>query len=110
MRLPEFLRAGEYGEIFLTGHRITLYHVMSHFHQGMTPEEIVETFPTLNLEKVNRVIAFYHANRTDVDRYVNDTRAELERQEAAGTRVDRDKLRKRFAAMYPDRAAELLGE
>jgi uncharacterized protein (DUF433 family) len=102
MNLPEFLRTDDFGEILLQGHRITLYHIMKQYNLGMTPEEIVEYFPTLNLEKVNRVIGFYHANRADVDRYVQETRAELDRQEALyGKRDLREKLRKRFAELYP---------
>ena len=110
MNLPDFLRTDDFGEILLKGHRITLYHVMKQYNLGMTPEEIVEYLPTLNLEKVNRVIEFYHANRTEVDCHVQETRAELDRQEAAGTRVDLEKPKRRFKELYPDRARELLGE
>ena len=101
MNLPDFLRTDDFGEILLKGHRITLYHVMKQYNLGMTPEEIVDYLPTLNLEKVNRVIEFYHTNKVDVDRYVQETRAELDRQEAVGTRVDIAKLRARFAMLYP---------
>src|SRR5262249_54101388 len=105
MNLPEFLRTDDLGEIFLTGHRITLYHIMKQYNAGLSPEEIVEYFPTLNLEKVNRVLEFYHANRDEVDQYVRDTRAELDRQEAfyGGNRDLKEKLRKRFAELYPGR-------
>ncbi|MFL5341526.1 MAG: hypothetical protein ACJ8F7_15380 [Gemmataceae bacterium] len=67
-------------------------------------------FPTLDLDLVKQVIAFYHANTAELDHYLEATRAQLDRQEAVGLRVDRDKLRKRFAEVYPEPAKKLLGE
>src|SRR5262249_38844788 len=105
--LPDFLTEWPGGEIVLTGHRIGLYTVVNCYNEGNPPEKIVEEYPTLSLEQVRKVIAFYLENREEVDRYVAETRAELDRQEAQGKRVDLAKLRERFKKLYPERAAEL---
>jgi uncharacterized protein (DUF433 family) len=83
MNLPEFLTRNTYGEIRLTGHRIGLYSVIRVLKEGQTPEEIHETFPTLSVELIRRVLDFYYENQAEVDAYVADVATELARQEAA---------------------------
>lgn len=81
MDLPEFLTEHEYGNIRLTGHRIGLEHVIEDYRDGATPELLHEEYPTLPLELIEKVIAFYHANRAEVDAYVDDCIRECERLE-----------------------------
>ena len=83
MELPDFLTRHKYGEIRLTGHRVGLFHVVDRYQQGDSPEAIQAHFPTLPLDLVDKALAFYLANRAEVDAYVAAYRAELERQEAA---------------------------
>jgi uncharacterized protein (DUF433 family) len=85
MTLPDFLTRDADGEIRLTGHRIGLYTVVRCLQEGATPEGVAEEYPTLPLELVRRVLAFYREHRPEVDTYVTQYRAELERQEAADT-------------------------
>ena len=102
MKLPKFLTEWSDGEIVLTGHRISLYHVISHHKEGYSAEMLHELFPTLTLDHIEKVLAFARENRAEVDTYVTDYRAELDRQEAAAPRrFDWDELRKRFEAMKP---------
>jgi uncharacterized protein (DUF433 family) len=86
MTLPDFLRADEYGEIFLVGHRITLYHLVKDYRDGYTAEMLAAAYPTLPPALVHKVLAFYLENQAEVDRYVEQTRAEVERQAAAPPR------------------------
>src|SRR3954451_8191033 len=83
MNLPDFLTRHRYGEIRLTGHRIGLFHVVECYKEGYSPEMIVEEFPTLSLALVERVLAFYRENVEEVDRYIAECRAEIDRQAAA---------------------------
>lgn len=76
--LPPFLHWKD-GEVRLVGHRIDLYHVVDRARQGETPEMIAAFFPTLSLDEVRNVIAFYHARRTAVDEYVAQAAAALQR-------------------------------
>ncbi|HEY7311742.1 MAG TPA: DUF433 domain-containing protein [Gemmataceae bacterium] len=103
MKLPAFLTEWPCGEIMLTGHRISLYHVMSHHKEGYSAKMLHERFPTLSLDHIEKVLAFARANQAEVDTYVTRYREELDRQYAeyvaAGRGIDWDELRKRFEAM-----------
>jgi len=86
MTLPDFLLSDEFGEIFLVGHRVTLYHVIKDYREGYSAEMLAAAYPTLSLALVHKVIAFYLENQEEVDRYVEETRAEIEHQAAAPSR------------------------
>lgn len=103
MQLPDFLTEWPDGEIMLTGHRISLYHVMSHRKEGYTAERLHELFDSLTLAHIDKVLAFVEENREEVDAYVTRYREELDRQYAdyatAGRAINWDELRKRYEAM-----------
>jgi uncharacterized protein (DUF433 family) len=103
MQLPEFLTKRPDGEIVLTGHRVSLYHVMSHHKEGYTAGMLHDLFPTLSLDHIEQVLAFSLENRVEVDDYVTRYREALDRQYAeyvaAGRGIDWQALRKRFEAM-----------
>jgi hypothetical protein len=40
------------------------------FQKGLSPESIVQSFPLLTLEQVYGAIAFYLANRSEIDAYL----------------------------------------
>ena len=82
-RLPECLHWNPDGEIRVVGRRIGLYSVMRRHKAGCTPGEILEELPTLSLDTIREILAFSRENQELVDAYVEDCRAELERQEAA---------------------------
>ena len=97
MQLPDFLVEVPYGEIRLTGHRIGLYHVVDLYNDGYSPERLHEEFPTLPVDLINKVIAFYRENKTEVDAYMAECVAEMERQRAANpSRFDWAEMRRRF--------------
>ncbi len=99
MNLPAFLTEWPYGEIVLTGHRIGLYHVVSDYKEGMSAEQLHEQIPSLPLELICQVLAFYHENQAEVDAYVAHEQEEIERQRASTPRVfDWEKLRRRYEA------------
>lgn len=50
--------------------RISLNSVVYAFQSGQSPESIVQSFPLLTLEQVYGAIAFYLANRADIDAYL----------------------------------------
>ena len=52
------------------GTRIALDSVACAFQKGESPESIVQSFPLLTLEQVYGSIAFYLANRTEIDAYM----------------------------------------
>lgn len=83
MDLPPFLTRRPNGEIVLTGHRIGLYSVIDRSQRGHTPDQIHDEFPTLEPDLIGRVIAFREAHPAEVDAYVAEYRADLDRQGAA---------------------------
>ena len=50
--------------------RISLDSIVYAFQRGLSPESIVQSFPLLTLEQVYGAIAFYLANRTEIDAYL----------------------------------------
>jgi uncharacterized protein (DUF433 family) len=82
MILPPILTQEPDGEIHVTGHRIGLYPLVKAFQEGWSPERIVAECPTLTVDEVRQVLAFYRENRAEADAYAAAYKAELDRQEA----------------------------
>lgn len=57
---------------WVEGTRISLDSVVYAFHDGLSPESIVQSFPLLTLEQVYGAIAFYLANQVEIDAYLAD--------------------------------------
>jgi uncharacterized protein (DUF433 family) len=71
------------GAYRIAGSRVSLDSVVYAFWRGQSPESIVKSFPVLNLEQVYGAIAFYLANRTEIDAYLEREKAEFEKQSEA---------------------------
>jgi uncharacterized protein (DUF433 family) len=82
MHLPDFLIDHPDGEIRLTGHRISLFDVVFFFKKAFSPERIHRQFPTLSVELIRKVIAFYQENQAEVDTHVAEVQAEIDRLRA----------------------------
>ena len=64
---------------WISGTRVSLDSVVLAFGQGLSPETIVgECFPMLTLEQVYGAIAYYLANRAEIDSYLKKADAEFE--------------------------------
>ena len=69
--------------------RISLDSVVYAFLEGLSPETIsVECFPALSLEQVYGAITFYLANRCEIDKYLQQRRAEYEAKYQAAREAD----------------------
>ncbi len=67
------------GGYWISGARVSLDSVVLAFAQGLSPETIAgECFPTLTLEQVYGAIAYYLANRTEIDSHLKKADAEFE--------------------------------
>ena len=58
--------------------RVTLDVLLGKYQLGETPESLVQAFPTLRLDEVYAVIAWYLANREEVDAYLAQRQQEGE--------------------------------
>ena len=83
MDLPDFLTLCPDDEIMLTDHRIGLYSIIDWFQEGHSVEEIHAEYPSVEPELIQKVLAFRASHQSEVDAYVAEYRADLDRQEAA---------------------------
>jgi uncharacterized protein (DUF433 family) len=63
------------GGYWIVGERISLDSIVYAFHNGLSAESIVQSFPLLTLEQVYGAIAFYLANRAEIDTYLLEEEA-----------------------------------
>ena len=66
------------GAYRISGTRVSLDSVVYAFLRGSSPESIVRSFPTLNLEQVYGAITFYLAHESEVDAYLKEGEARFE--------------------------------
>ncbi len=55
------------GHIRIEGTRITVHRIATLYKQGQSPEEMVQTYPHLSLGQVYAALAYYHANRSEIE-------------------------------------------
>ena len=65
------------GAYRITDTRVSLDSVVYAFLNGLSPESIVDSFPVLTLEQVYGAIAYFLANRAEVDAYLRQEEAEF---------------------------------
>ena len=64
---------------WVAGTRVSLDSIVFGFLDGLSPEAIAtDCFPTLSLEQVYGSIAYYLANRTEIDAYLHKADREFE--------------------------------
>jgi uncharacterized protein (DUF433 family) len=54
----------------IQGSRMSLDSLVHAYWEGLSPEAIVDDFPTLSLEQIHGAIAFYLKHRQDIDQYM----------------------------------------
>jgi len=67
------------GAHFVAGTRVSLDSVVHAFLRGESPEGIAESFPALTLEQVLGSLAFYLANREEIDQCLRQGAEDFER-------------------------------
>lgn len=72
------LKLDDLGVIRISGTRVTLDTLIDFYHQGETPEDLHEGFPTIPLADIYAVIAYYLAHQEDIDAYLRRRSAEAE--------------------------------
>lgn len=72
-------------DVRVHGTRVGVEHLLTEYLAGKMPEEIALDFPTVTLEQVHGVIAWYLRNREDVTAYLRRwrSRAHQARQKQA---------------------------
>jgi uncharacterized protein (DUF433 family) len=63
------------GKPHIAGHRIKVQQVaVWHERMGMTPEEIVATYPSITLPAIHAALAYYHGHRAEIDADIDEDR------------------------------------
>ena len=76
------------GGHWIAGTRVSLDSIVYAFLSGQTAESIAQSFPTLTLEQVYGSIAFYLANRPEIEAYLEKAKADFEALRKASRQAD----------------------
>jgi uncharacterized protein (DUF433 family) len=69
------------GRLRIDGTRITVNQLVVWYKQGYAPEEIADQYPHLTLAQVFTALAYYHANREEVEADLAAERLEADQLE-----------------------------
>jgi uncharacterized protein (DUF433 family) len=75
------------GRIRIEGTRITVHRIATLYRQGQNAEDIAQTYPHLSLGQIYAALAYYHANRDEIESALAASDAQyddLRRQGIAG--------------------------
>lgn len=72
------------------GTRVSLDSLIYLFHEGMSAESMVESYPLLTLEQVHGALAFYLGNQKKIDAYLTEGHyaAELQHRQSRQTNAE----------------------
>jgi len=62
----------------IAGTRMTVSRIAMLWQQGLSAESIQNEYPHLELAKIYAALAYYHANRADIDRVLTQDQADYE--------------------------------
>lgn len=71
------------GRSRIAGTGVTVQRVVGWYKQGLSPEEIADRIGHLSLAQVHAALAYYHANREEIE-------AAIAADEAAGDRAEKE--------------------
>ena len=95
--VPAPFTTDEHGVVRIGTSRVMLERVVSAFDAGASAEEIVVSYPTLELADVYATIAFILNNRPEIDVYMAESRAHADRmQQKWEERYPTHELRRRI--------------
>ncbi len=73
------------GRLRIDGTRITVNQIVAWYKQGYNPEEIADQYSHITLAQVYTALAYYHANREEIEADLVAEKTESERLEQEAT-------------------------
>lgn len=70
------------GRPVVAGTGVSIQRIAGWYKLGWTPEEIAENYGHLSLAQVHAALAYYHANRHEIDGYLAEEEAEARKLES----------------------------
>lgn len=67
------------GRPIIAGTGVSVHRVAGWYKLGSTPEEIADSYGHLSLAQVHAALAYYHANRAEIESYLAEEEAEASR-------------------------------
>jgi len=67
------------GRPIVAGTGVSVHRIAGWYKLGLSPEEIVANYGHLSLAQVHAVLAYYHANREEIEGYLAEEEADDER-------------------------------
>lgn len=96
---PPPLTTGNDGVVRVGGTRVTLDTIVEAFREGLTPEEIQQQYPSLDLPHVYAAVTYYLHHRPEVEEYLRGrSRHREEVRQEVETRFDPTGIRERLLA------------
>jgi len=80
-RVP--LAQNEAGDLYVEGTRVFLEDILEAYDRGLSPEEMVQAFPSLRLAEVYAILAYALAHPAEVEAYRKRQEARAREAEAA---------------------------
>ena|SRR6266487_2268292 len=74
------------GRPIIAGTGMTVRRIVGWYQLGLSPEEIAQEIPHVTLAQVYAALAYYHANRAEID-------ADIANEEAEAERIEREHYR-----------------
>jgi uncharacterized protein (DUF433 family) len=71
------LTKDEQGTLYVESTRLPLELIINDYRRGNSAEQIASNYAGLSLSAVYSVLAYYHANRVELDRYVDEKNNQL---------------------------------
>lgn len=69
------------GRLRIDGTRITVNQIVVCYKRGLSPEEIADQYPNLTLAQVYAALAYYHANKGEIETDLIAEKTEAEQLE-----------------------------
>ena len=76
------------GMYMVAGSRVSLDSIVYAYWNGQTAESIAQSFPTLSHEQVYGAIAYYLANRDEIDLYLQQRRIDYDKRRQVSRESD----------------------